>query len=172
MSVRPTRLIIRYVDRIVDVPAPSESELVEFEQRIVKRTSGITTDIANSDFKPRPDAKICRYCDVRQLCDAYWREIVDPIEVSSDQSIDVEVRFVDVIGTNAWVVDAKKASSDTSAIYHLRGGLPKPSITTGTTLRILDVALTDPIGGELKDEAPILQLRNHSEIFVAASTPP
>ena len=162
----PTRLSIRYLDRIVDVPAPSESELVKLEQRIVKQTSRMIADIANSHFEPRPDMKTCRYCDVRQLCDAYWREIVGPIEISNDRSIDVEAQFVDAIGTDAWVVDTQKTSSDTSAIYHLRGELPKLSIPAGTTLRILDVVLPDPVGGELNDETPILQLRNYSELFI------
>lgn len=164
----PTRLRLRYVDRVVDVPFPNESDLLALENTILERTSRMSSVIVSNRFEPRPDVDTCRYCDVRQLCDAFWQDQSDQREFVPDRSIDIEVRFIRALSESAWVVETPKTNLDKATTYRLRGALPKPPVPTGTRLRILGVVLREPDPGGLGDEVATLQLRNHSELFLVS----
>lgn len=67
-----SRLVLAYSTGDVEVGALSERELRAFEKDLLKRRHSAEADLSMKPPEARPTPENCRYCGVRQLCEAYW----------------------------------------------------------------------------------------------------
>ncbi|MES0875265.1 hypothetical protein [Sinimarinibacterium thermocellulolyticum] len=110
----------------------------------------------------RPATETCRYCGVRQLCDAYWAGAAQAI--SEDGCFgDIELKITGRHGPTNWdavVARAHILPAKTPALLRLQQA---DEFTTGTLVRVLDGALArDPED----DSAPaIITLSARSEAY-------
>lgn len=165
-----TRLRIQYLDSSVDIPVPDEAEWKKFEQDLMDRTAAALAQIPEESCEARPDADNCRHCEVRQLCDAYWDEVVSG-EPDAHQYGDVEAELVGVLSPKTWQVKVTSGSAFAAgSTVLLRGTLPEKPAATGSSIRVLDAMFVQPSTDQSPDDAPTIQLRTQSEVFVRQAT--
>lgn len=73
-SLLANKLTISYGAGPIDVPAPSESELIEIEHEITTRAESARRAISKFPTETKPSIENCSYCDVRHLCGTYWEQ--------------------------------------------------------------------------------------------------
>jgi hypothetical protein len=69
---RPAGLTVRYATGKLEVPVPSEVELSRLAEALRAEIRAACDLMANPPPPARPGVEACRFCPVRQLCDAYW----------------------------------------------------------------------------------------------------
>jgi hypothetical protein len=138
------RLVLAYESHDVDVAAPSASEIDDLGHDLRARRQAAEAALAARPPSARPSSESCRYCGVRQLCDAYW---ASPAQAVSDDGRfgDVELRITGRHGPTSWdavVVRARDLPAKTTALLRLH---QPDEFKTGTRVRVLDGALArDP----------------------------
>ena len=134
-SGRPAdRLILAYENQDLDVAPPAASEIEELSRELVARRQAAQDALALHPPPARPRSDTCRYCGVRQLCDAYWAG-ADQIVSNDGRFGDVELRIVRRHGPTSW-----------DAVVLRSRGLPE---NAAALLRLSDHA--DPvIGGTIR----------------------
>ena len=163
----PTQLRIQYLDSSVEVSALDESELVEFELDLLNRTARAVASIAEGVPEARPDVDICRYCEVRQLCDTYWSDVVPSGTEVASRHGDVEVELIGILSRKTWQVKIGVGSSLAPGVKALlRGPLPESLAREGSTIRVLNALFVEPPDDQPPDEMPVIQLLAQSELFV------
>lgn len=138
------RLVLAYESHDVDVAAPSASEIDDLGYDLRARRQAAEAALAARPPSARPSSESCRYCGVRQLCDAYWASAAQA--VSDDGRFgDVELRITGRHGPTSWdavVVRARDLPAKTTALLRLQ---QPDEFKTGTRVRVLDGALArDP----------------------------
>src|SRR5690606_657199 len=92
----------------------------------------------------RPAAETCRYCGVRQLCDAYWAGTTQVVSEDGRFGV-VELKITGRHGPTSWyavVVRARNLPEKPPALLRLQ---QPDEFTAGTRVRVLDGALArDP----------------------------
>ncbi len=163
----PTQLIIQYLDSCVEVSALNEPELVKFELDLLDRTARAVATIAEGACEARPDVDICRYCEVRQLCDVYWSDVVSSVSEGDGRHGDVEAELVGVLSRKTWQIKVGAGSSFApGAKALLRGPLPENLAQQGSTIRVLNALFIEPTDDQPAEEMPVVQLLAQSELFV------
>jgi hypothetical protein len=138
------RLVLAYESQDVEVAPPSASEIDDLGSELLKRRQAAEAALAARPPSARPNAESCRYCGVRQLCDAYWTSATRV--VSDDGRFgDIELKITGPHGATSWdavVVRAGDLQAKPAALLRLE----KPEeFKTGTRVRVLDGALArDP----------------------------
>ena len=126
------RLVLAYDDKDVDVPPPSALEIDELGRELIARRQTCETALAARPPAARPGAETCRYCGVRQLCDAYWAGTTQA--VSDDRRFgDVELKIIGRHGPTSWdavVVRARDLPANTPALLRLQ----QPGVRAGLTI--------------------------------------
>jgi RecB family exonuclease len=88
---RATKLTLSYPTHDVDVPAPTEEELLVLEHDLVDRGTALRLDLEHDrPARPQPDA--CTFCSVRHLCDVYWRALPMATEGPTDAEVTIKSR--------------------------------------------------------------------------------
>jgi len=138
------RLVLAYESQDVDVAPPSASEVVDLGRELLARRRAAEAALAACPPSARPSTEVCRYCGVRQLCDAYWASATQVI--SDDGRFgDVELRITGRHGPTSWdavVMCARDWPANTLALLRLQ----RPEqFKAGTRVRVLECALArDP----------------------------
>lgn len=75
-GVRPKGLEVHYVrtDDRVEVPVPSEAELEALRDALRHEITAANRAIRSGSVSARPSEEQCRWCPVRQHCDAFWSD--------------------------------------------------------------------------------------------------
>lgn len=138
------RLVLAYDSQDVEVAPPSEQEIDDLGRDLLARRKASGTALAARPPEARPAAETCRYCGVRQLCDAYWAGATQAI--SEDGRFgDIELKITGRHGPTSWdavVMRARNLPAKTPALLRLRQA---DEFTPGTLVRVLDGALArDP----------------------------
>jgi hypothetical protein len=157
------RLVLAYESQDVDVAPPSASEIDSLGGELLRRRQEAEAALGVLPPLARPNAKSCRYCGVRQLCDAYW---TSASQVASDDGRfgDVELKITGRHGPTSWdavVVRARDLPERAAALLRLQQ--PR-EFKTGTHVRVLDGALArDP---EDATAPTIVTLSSSSEAYL------
>ncbi|HEY1694664.1 MAG TPA: PD-(D/E)XK nuclease family protein [Polyangiaceae bacterium] len=160
------RLVLAYENLDIEVEPPSAQELDDLGRDLRERRRTADAAVAARPPIARPNAETCRYCSVRQLCDAYWAK---PTQSLSDDGRfgDVELEITGRHGPTSWdavVVRARDLPAKTSALLRLR---QPTQLRPRAHLRVLDAAFArDPEDGA----APVIvTLGAFSEAYLVES---
>jgi hypothetical protein len=134
------RLVLAYEAQDVEVAPPSGQELDDLGRDLLARRRSSEKALAARPPAARPSDATCRYCGVRQLCDAYW--------AGSTQAISEDGRFGDVElaitgrhGPTSWdavVVRARDLPVKAAVLLRLQ---EPEDFNVGSRVRVLDCAL-------------------------------
>ncbi|MBX3207422.1 MAG: PD-(D/E)XK nuclease family protein [Labilithrix sp.] len=146
------RLVLAYEGQDVEVEAPREHEIGGISNDLLQRRRAAEAALTARPPPARPTAESCRYCEVRQLCDAYWAGKTQA--VSDDRRFgDCELKITGRHGPTSWdavVVRARDLPAKTPALLRLSQHV---DFAVGARVRVLDGALArDPDD----PEAPII----------------
>jgi hypothetical protein len=138
------RLVLAYEAQDVDVAPPSALEIDDLSRELLARRQAAEAALAARPPSARPSIESCRYCGVRQLCDAYWAGATQA--VSDDGRFgDVELKITGRHGPTSWdavVVRARDLPAKTTALLRLQ---QPDEFKMGARVRVLDGALArDP----------------------------
>lgn len=156
------RLVLAYETQNVDVAPPSASEIDDLSRDLLARRQAAEAALAARPPSARPSSESCRYCGVRQLCDAYW---ADSNQAVSDDGRfgDIELTITGRHGPTSWdavVVRARDFSAKTPVLLRLQH---PDEFKVGARVRVLDGALArDP---EDDNALAIVTLSAFSEIY-------
>jgi len=165
-----SKLKLSYLQESVEVQVPTIKSLGKFELEILERTKNLSNILSTSPPSPLPNIERCVFCDVRHLCEAYWK-----IKVSSDCTpegrrnnlVDVEVTLIEQHSPLSWNITV-------DAGPYLKPGFPALlripinhyltySVLPKDRLRVLDAGLFfDPLQ---ESNTAILTLNNFSEAY-------
>jgi CRISPR/Cas system-associated exonuclease Cas4 (RecB family) len=101
------KLTLSYLHESVDVSVPAGHSLGTFEHEIIERTNKCANTLSITPPTPRPDTDKCVYCDVRHLCERYWKINIGnglAPEKARNDFTDVEVTLTDQHSLLSWNV--------------------------------------------------------------------
>lgn len=135
------RLLLAYDSGNVDVVPPSASEIDELGHELLARRQAAEAALAAHPPLANPNTETCRYCGVRQLCDAYWASTA---QVVSDDGryCDIELEITGRHGPTSWdavFVRARDLPAKMPALLRLQ---QHREFKEGARVRVLDGALT------------------------------
>lgn len=138
------RLVLVYENHNVEVVPPNAQEVDDLGRDLDARRRASEAALAARPPEARPDVETCRYCSVRQLCDAYWTR---PTQAVSDDGRfgDIELKIIGRHGPTSWdavVTVARNLPAKTPALLRLQY---PDEFKPGARVRVLDGALArDP----------------------------
>lgn len=155
-----TELSIEYPAHRVSIPAPAANQLRVNEAEIAGRIAAADAEVAKPLPEARPGPETCRFCQVRQLCDDYWQQVVpDPSAVRVDDWIDFEGVLTAPVGNLGWSVSRHPGAGPDVL---LRMIAPEGELRVGDRIRALSVRRDQhPDSGAVE-----VAMSVHSEIFV------
>ena len=139
----PERVEVRYPSGARRFPV-DERVLADEERKLGRRIDNVASALAD----PPAGARLgdhCRFCDVRQFCDAYWRNSVEELPAQKakvGKSIDVELTVDGTPSNNGFSARTRNGSS-CSVVHALDGSKVHGPFIEGETLRILNTRLAD-----------------------------
>lgn len=157
------RLVLSYESHDVEVTPPSSREIVELGEELLARRQACETALVANTPVARPSAVNCRYCGVRQLCDAYWAGATQAV-TSDGRFGDIELQLTGRHGPTSWeavVTRAQHWPKETPALLRLQ---QPQEFKMGSRVRVIDGALArDP---EDKGALAIVTLGLFSEAYI------
>lgn len=135
------RLVLAYDSQDIDVAPPKASEIDELCRELLARRQAAEAALAERPPLARPNVETCRYCGVRQLCDAYWANVA---RVAPDDGRfgDIELKITGRHGPTSWnalVLRARNLPANTAALLRLQ---QHEEFQEGTRVRVLNGAIT------------------------------
>lgn len=156
------KLVLAYANEDVDVAPPNSSEIDQLGHELLARRKAAEAALTEHPPAAHPDAETCRYCGVRQLCDAYWASI--SLVVSDDGRFgDIELKITGRHGPTSWdamVVHARHLPAKTPALLRLS---QHDNFKEGTRVRVLNGALSRD--SEVNEAPAIVTLGVLSEAY-------
>lgn len=156
-------LVVAYATHDESVEVPSEPGFATLATQI---TSRIASTEEQLDLRPppaRPDPEICRFCDVRHLCDD-WATVRPAVGVGQAESaqgfVDCEGEIAERNGPMSWVL--RLEGEPDSAL--LRTTDERPGFAVGDQVRLLGV-----VGGTIESDGItqiVLTMTPFSECFL------
>lgn len=138
------RLVLVYESQDVEVPPPSQQEIDDLARDLLARRKASEVALAARPPAARPDAETCRYCDVRQLCDAYWAGTAQVV-TEDGRFGDIELKITGRHGPTSWdavIMRARNLPAKMPALLRLQ---QPDDFKAGMRVRVLDGALAcDP----------------------------
>lgn len=153
-------LTAAYRDQDVAVPVPSEAELHELALALKEETKRADSEFNSSEPTPMPDESICRYCGVRQLCSAYWQEVVPKVaDVQDGTWFDYQGIVGERHGLHSWWLVNEPGGTPE---FLLRTSSARQLFVEGDQVRFLGLRReNDP-----ETDSPIASLVGTTETFV------
>jgi RecB family exonuclease len=158
------RLVVSYATHDKQVDAPSSSELADLATQITSRIAATEERLALRPPPAHPDKEICRFCDVRHLCDDYWSTVCPTLGIGQGDSaagiVDCEGEIAQRNGPLSWVLRLK--GEPDSAL--LRTTDERPGFEVGDHVRLLGV-----VAGTVEAEGSsqvALTMTAFSELFL------
>ena len=170
-SSRPAnRLTISYPSENVEVPVPTIESLANLQADISERTRNLLDTTSTSPPAPLPCLERCIFCDVRHLCEAYWRirAGVDSTAMPMKGNLaDAEVTLTQQQSPFSWNVAVDAGPYLEPGLYTVLRVPPNHYLThsaiLGDRLRILNAAVSLDISQE--SDSVQLMLNNYSEAY-------
>lgn len=170
---RADKLTISYLAADVDVPSPSIRELERLDSDIRQRARVAIAAASARPPEARPDSAICRYCDVRHLCDIYW-SVGSRCGLAQGLGghlpyVDSEITLVQRQGSLSWdgvVTASTLIDPGTRVVLHLP--LEHQKWTIGNRLRVINGFLETQ---EADDLPVVLTVSSRGEVFLVPGYP-
>lgn len=160
-----TGLVVAYAHGDVSVPVPASEEIVAIEAELRMRRATARNAIEVRPPEAKPSAQHCRYCGVRQLCDAYWQP--DTQKLLAEESAEQQKTFVDIAATvqrrhgpKSWDILIGFGPDQIKGLLRTAGDL---EFRPGQKLRILDAAHS--VNDSDSSGVPCLTVGQLSEIY-------
>ena len=172
-GVQPGGLEIHYVrtDERVRVEVPSVSELSALQEELRREITSANETIRAGSAPPNPSEEHCRWCPVRQFCDAFWNDSVTSSlrwprpEEEVDDGAAPEVLFADVRLTDFRSETSgdgyhgfASAGGKTPAVSIPAAWTPGAGIRPGT-LQLLGARV------ESQSDQTVVSVARHTEVF-------
>jgi len=174
---RVRKLTVLYGGGAVEVPAPcSDNDLEGVAQELGERRAQARAAVQQSPPVPRPSCEACEWCEVRQLCPAYWAPATRASMASAADPlhrIDVGVQVLHQQGAWSWVARVREVGALSDAITEGARVLLRAQshdehfgslIGAGTQVRIVGAQLVASSGES--GGLPVLSLTRATEAFV------
>jgi CRISPR/Cas system-associated exonuclease Cas4 (RecB family) len=154
----PDRVEVRYPANATAL-AVNAQKLAEMERKLEERIEKAVSTLEN------PPAvgclgDHCRYCDVRQFCDAHWGAQPDefpPPKVAAGRAIDVELIVDGKPSSNGFSATTRNGSSTCTVVHSSDGDKVHGPFAHGEALRV--------IGARMGDSRETLELMPWTEVF-------
>ena len=168
-TLRPlTKLTLSYVEEDKQVPVPTEGDLRLLELEIKQRTKKVLDTLSSSPPNPLPGIEKCRFCDVRQLCEDFWKmKIKEDPSISKNRLLDAEITIIKQHSPLSWSVEIDGGPYLKSGTIALMRIPPTHYLVHSAAqkdrLRVLDVNFIQDLTEETN--LVILTLNKFSEVF-------
>jgi CRISPR/Cas system-associated exonuclease Cas4 (RecB family) len=150
-------LTLAYPTHDETVAPLTSSELEALAQELAGRITASEHELGLRPPPARPSAEICGFCDVRHLCEAYWKSSART-EVSTSDFVDEQGAIVGQNGPRSWLIEL---GPDSKRVL-LRTPTEQPGFKVGDNVRLLDVAVARD--GDSDDAA--ITITQASEVFL------
>lgn len=161
-----TKLILSYPDGDVVVPPPSQSDINSLRQSLREQSENAVRAVQTHPPAACPGQDKCCFCDVRQLCDAYWQWLHRNTcgQVGNlGQTGDVEIHIERRQGPMSWIATAEASNMITrEQQVVLLTRAEDPILRPGDRLRIIDAVITV---SEDEPASAIITMSGPSEVF-------
>ena len=169
----PSRLVLSYSKRDVDVPPMDEKEFCDFEDEVRERTSNVLDELRAEIPRARPQQEVCNACHVRQFCGDYWHWYGQ--QSSPDGSLgnrfgDVQAKVTRNNHDGTWdgVIESGLGLKEGGAVL-FRTPNKADVLHENRRVRLLDVCITSPVRepGEEQDSdlRLVATVGANSEVF-------
>jgi len=166
-----SKLVLSYVDKDVDVPAPSSSALHSIEDEIKNRTTAALSDLQSTPPEARLNTEKCKYCFVRHLCEDYWQWNALSDEENNPSKgyfADIQVELSGQHGPSSWDGFLESPSNlKAGGAILLRTANLRLKLYPGQRLRLLNVHVLRPSSelSEAKRPTIVATMGASTEIF-------
>lgn len=113
---RVRKLTVLYGSGPVEVPPPvTDEDLDGVAHELTERTAEARAAIQQHPPVARPSREACEWCDVRQMCPAYWapatRDLIAPSHESPRHQVDLGVQIVQRQGAWSWIAHVQEVGA-------------------------------------------------------------
>lgn len=160
----PTRLPVAalraaYSDHTVDVPLQTVDDIAVLAGDVAERIVAADRELASSDPRPSPSSETCRWCSVRQLCGAYWRDVAPSVETVEDGDwFDLQGVVGAQHGPHSWWLGTEAGGTQVAL---LRSSASRQSFAEGEWVRFVGLRRVS----EPESTVPVAVLAPTSEAF-------
>lgn len=156
------RLLLSYSGQTVNVPPPSTLETDKIIHELLNRRRAAEAALTACPPLARPSAESCRYCSVRQLCDAYWSGGMQNVS-ECGRFGDIELKVTGRHGPTSWDAVVERARDYSRGTPVLLRVASSDVMAVGGRVRVLNGQLVRD--DESGDVALIVSLGVLSEAF-------
>jgi PD-(D/E)XK nuclease superfamily len=156
------KLTLIYTSGSVDVPVPSREEMAAFRKSLIEGSEDLKDKLGSKRVPATPSVETCRYCQVKLLCDAYWKDL--PAHEPGERFSNAELELVEKRGDRGWLAQVRShknlAPGEQLLLRCFESGSAFWSdLRPGLSLRVTDATLSirEP------DDIPALNLSMLSE---------
>lgn len=167
-QIPTTKLLLSYPNGDVVVPPPSQSDIDSLRDSLERRTKDAVRVVQTHPPVADPGPDKCCFCDVRQMCDAYWQWLAANASVphvnAAGQTGDVGIIINQRQGPMSWIVTVEASNmvrKEQQALLLTRA--EDPVLHPGGRLRIIDAFAAV---SEEEPESAIITMPGPSEVFV------
>ncbi len=162
-------LIVSYPTKDIVVEPLDIQSAKDFEHQLIKRSKEAQNQINNKSI---PDAnfnkEVCQYCDVRQLCDEYWKNAknIDIKEILSIGFSDLEVSDLSQKAKHTWCGTINdKADKLINVMIHIQeaDSLSESLLMNSNMVRLINCKISDYLNEE---NILVINISNNTENFV------
>jgi hypothetical protein len=154
-------LKIFYGSSVIYLDLPTKETLAEWRSAIVDRTERAEQELAVSPPPARPSPENCSGCQVKLLCDEYWKLRAQGLE---EPFQDLELNLLSKRGDFGWVAQDTRNGAASRELLFTRpdGRVPYwDELTPGVRIRLTDAHYTDREG-----ETPLVLPTTFSEVVL------
>ena len=113
---RVRKLTVLYGSGPAEVPAPAtDAELESVAHELAERTARVRAAIQQHPPVARPSREACEWCDVRQMCPAYWapatRGLIARSQDPPRHQVDVSVQILQKQGAWSWIARVQEVGA-------------------------------------------------------------
>lgn len=158
-----TKLEVAYPSITRAVEPPDEEALCALESTTAGRIAAADDITQEASPIATPSPEVCRFCQVKHLCDVYWPTIPPAVsETSTEEWFDFEGRALRPHGSRSWYLEATNSIAEV-LVRTVETNVPFPQ---GDRVRLLGVRRTiDPD----KEDRLVISMVSTSEWYAVSS---
>jgi hypothetical protein len=169
------KLTLSYPTHTLEIPAPSMNDLDVLEGALVTRSKAAKNHLKHLPPDARPSRENCSFCEVRHLCNEYWRRESQELLAKEAQEEsaygDFEVVIVSKHTSKSWrgeVLASTVAAPGTSVILGTTYQDRIYKFKSGDSIRVLGARLNL---SDKEDSPALISLTSLSEAYLVGPSP-
>lgn len=164
------KLTLVYLSGPVDVPVPNTDELELMSKQLSDRAAKIAVDLSADPPPIRPNEQVCKYCQVRQLCQGYWDSLENFGEATiGSRLVDVQLTIEGRRGPNTWDVQIHSGPAGvrrgSAILADPKGAFEFNDVAS---MRMLTASYAEPELDDLDPDTPVVTVGRYSEVFLVS----